>query len=203
MRWTVVLPVKTLPAAKTRLLSASASPAAHRRLVEAVQADTLAAARAAAGVARVLIVTDRAGLPDAFVQTRPGLNPALAEAAEHAAQEWPTDGVAALVGDLPALRPDELATALAAAAAHPRSFVPDAAGTGTTLLAARPGIVLQPAFGPGSAARHGVVAVPLEAGPGLRQDVDTAADLRAAAAVGLGPSTAAEVDAATQFARSP
>jgi 2-phospho-L-lactate guanylyltransferase len=203
MRWTVVLPVKTLPAAKTRLLSASASPAAHSRLVEAVRADTLSAARAADGVARVLIVTDRAGLPDALVQVRPGLNPALAEAAEHAAREWPTDGVVALVGDLPALRPDELATALAAAAAHPRSFVPDAEGTGTTLLAARAGIALEPAFGPGSAARHGSAAVALDAGPGLRRDVDTAADLRAAAAVGLGPATAAELGRATEFARSP
>lgn len=203
MRWTVVLPVKTLPAAKTRLLSASDSPAAHRRLVEAVQADTLAAARAADGVARVLIVTDRAGLADALVQARPGLNPGLAEAAAHAAQLWPAEGVAALVGDLPALRPDELASALAAAAANPRSFVPDAAGTGTTLLAARPGIALEPAFGPGSAARHGSIAVSLEAGPGLRRDVDTADDLRAAAVIGLGPATAAEMAAATQFARSP
>jgi 2-phospho-L-lactate/phosphoenolpyruvate guanylyltransferase len=203
MRWTVVLPVKTLPAAKTRLLSASASPAAHRRLVAAVQADTIAAARAADGVARVLVVTDRPGRPDAFVQARPGLNPALAEAAAHAAQEWPADGVAALVGDLPALQPDELAAALAAAAGHPRSFVPDAAGSGSTLLAACPGIALQPAFGADSAARHGSVAVALDAGPGLRRDVDTAADLRAAAALGLGPATAAEVQAASEFAGSP
>jgi 2-phospho-L-lactate guanylyltransferase len=202
VRWTVVLPVKTLPEAKTRLAPASESPAAHRRLVEAVRADTLAAARAADGVARVLIVTDRPGLPDALVQARPGLNPALAEAAEHAARQWPADGVAALVGDLPALRPDELAAALAAAAEHPRSFVPDAEGTGTTLLAARPGTRLDPAFGPDSAARHRSAAVALDAGPGLRRDVDTAEDLQAAAEVGLGPATAAERRGATGFARS-
>jgi 2-phospho-L-lactate guanylyltransferase len=202
VRWTVVLPVKALPAAKTRLLSASASPAAHRRLVEAVRADTLSAARAAAGVARVLIVTDRPGQPDALVQSRPGLNAALAEAAAHAAKRWPAEGVAALVGDLPALRPAELAAALAAAAEHPRAFVPDAEGTGTTLLAARPGIPLEPAFGAGSAARHGGAAVPLRAGPGLRRDVDTAADLQAAAEVGLGPATAAELGLTTGFARS-
>jgi 2-phospho-L-lactate guanylyltransferase len=171
VRWTVVLPVKTLPAAKSRLLSASASPAAHRRLVEAVRADTLSAARAAAGVARVLIVTDQPGMPDALVQQRPGLNPALAEAAAHAAREWPADGVAALVGDLPALRPEELADALTAAAGHPRAFVPDAEGAGTTLLAVRPGV--------------------------------TAADLQAAADVGLGPATAAVLGLATGFARSP
>lgn len=197
-----MLPVKTVPTAKTRLLSASASPAAHRRLVEAVRADTLSAARAAEGVARVLVVTDREGMPDALVQVRPGLNSALVEAAAHAAERWPDDGVAALLGDLPALRMNELAAALAAAAAHPRSFVPDADGTGTTLLAARPGVHLRPAFGPGSAARHGGAAVALDAGPGLRRDVDTEADLLAAAELGLGPATAAELARTTDFARS-
>jgi 2-phospho-L-lactate/phosphoenolpyruvate guanylyltransferase len=203
VRWTVLLPVKTFPAAKTRLLSASTSPAAHRRLVEAVRADTLSAARAADGVARVLIVADREGLPDALVQVRPGLNPGLTEAAAHAARSWPEEGIAALVGDLPALRPAELAVALAAAAVHPRSFVPDADGTGTTLLAALPGVALNPAFGVDSAARHRSGAAALDAGAGLRRDVDTAADLRAAAELGLGPATAAELGLATGFARSP
>ena len=197
-----MLPVKTFPAAKTRLLSASTSPAAHGRLVEAVRADTLAAAQAADGVARVLVVTDREGMPDALVQVRPGLNPGLTEAAALAAQAWPEDGVAALVGDLPALRPAELAAALAAAAAHARSFVPDADGTGTTLLAVHPGVALEPAFGVDSAARHRAGAVALDAGPGLRRDVDTAADLQAAAELGLGPATAAELGLATGFARS-
>jgi 2-phospho-L-lactate guanylyltransferase len=111
--------------------------------------------------------------------------------------------VAALVGDLPALRPEELADALTAAAGHPRAFVPDAEGAGTTLLAVRPGVSLAPAFGAGSAARHGSGAVALDAGPGLRRDVDTAADLQAAADVGLGPATAAVLGLATGFARSP
>lgn len=195
-----MLPVKALPAAKSRLLPASADPATHHRLVEAIRVDTMSAARTAEGVARVLVVTDRPGLRAALVQTRPGLNAALAEAAEHAAASWPDDGVAALVGDLPALRPHELAAALFAAAAQPRSFVADAADTGTTLLAALPGTSLRPAFGPGSAARHGMAAARLEAGPGLRHDVDTAADLAAAARVGLGPATAAVLAAAPGFA---
>jgi 2-phospho-L-lactate/phosphoenolpyruvate guanylyltransferase len=191
VRWTVVIPLKALPEAKSRLLPASADPAAHRRLVEAIRADTMAAARKAAGVARMLLVADRPGVQDSIVQSRPGLNAALAEAADHAMSNWPDDGVAALVGDLPALRPDELAAALAMAAEHPRSFVPDAAGTGTTLLAAAPGTALEPAFGLDSAARHAAWAAPLEAGAGLRHDVDTADDLLAAAGLGLGPATAA------------
>ena len=201
-----MLPVKALPAAKSRLLPASLDGATHRRLVEAMRADTLSTARAAAGVARVLVIADRAGSvagADVLVQSRPGLNGALAKAAEHAARSWPADGIAALVGDLPALRPEELAAALAEAGAHFRSYVPDAAGTGTTMLAARPGTPLQPAFGRGSAARHGALAVALPAGPGLRQDVDTEADLRAAAELGLGPATAAALGVAAGFARSP
>lgn len=186
-----MLPAKALPVAKSRLLPASGDPVAHRRLVEAIRADTMAAATAAEGVARVLVVTDRPGQPGALVQVRPGLNAALAEAAELAARRWPLDGIAAIVGDLPALRAGDLAAALAAAGEHRRAYVPDAAGTGTTLLAAAPGEPLQPAFGPGSAARHGVDAVRLAAGASLRSDVDTADDLHAAAALGLGPATAA------------
>ncbi len=181
MHWTVVIPAKALPDAKSRLLPASSDAAAHRRLVESIRADTMSAARAAEGAARILVVADRPGVPDALVQTRPGLNAALAEAADYASRAWPADGVAALVGDLPALRPEALSAALADAANHARSFVADAAGTGTTLLAAFPGTPLRPAFGPDSAARHAAVAAPLDAAPSLRHDVDTADDLVAAA----------------------
>lgn len=187
----MLIPAKALPEAKSRLLPATADADAHARLVRAIRTDTIEAAAAAAGVARVLQVTDRPGLAGALVQRRPGLNAALEEAAEHAARHWPADGVVALLADLPALRPQELAAALVAAALQPRSYVPDAEGTGTTLLAARPGSSLDPAFGTGSAARHATAAVALDAGPGLRRDVDTAADLSAAIALGVGPATAA------------
>lgn len=190
-----MVPAKALPGAKSRLLPASADAAAHRRLVEAIRADTVAAALAADGVARVLLVVDRAAgfAPqpgvEVLVQRAAGLNAALAEAAGHAARAWPADGVAALVGDLPALRPAELAEALRAAAAHPHAYVADAAGTGTTLLTAAPGQVLRPAFGLDSAARHAQVAVAVPGGAGLRHDVDTADDLDDARALGLGPAT--------------
>ncbi|MEO9138096.1 MAG: 2-phospho-L-lactate guanylyltransferase [Jatrophihabitans sp.] len=195
MRWTVVIPVKALPAAKSRLAAMTADAQAHRALVEAIRQDTVAAA-IGDGVARVLLVSDsesvetRSDTP-VLVQSSPGLNAALREAATHAAQRWPADGVAALVGDLPALRREELAAALALASELPTAFVADADGTGTTLLTAVPGHELQPAFGTGSAARHGRSATSLPAGPGLRRDVDTAEDLRAAAAeLGVGPATA-------------
>jgi 2-phospho-L-lactate guanylyltransferase len=204
VRWTVLIPVKSLPGAKSRLLGASADVPAHHRLVLAMRADTIAAARDAAGVARVVLVVDRPvpeGGPPVFVQTRAGLNEGLAEAAADATRRWPDDGVAALVADLPALRAEELATALAAAESHERAFVPDAAGTGTTLLAARAGSELRPRFGPGSALRHARLATRLDAGAGLRRDVDTAEDLRALDRRTLGPATAAELDTALAPAR--
>lgn len=192
MEWTVVIPAKALPEAKSRLAAMSDGPEQHRLLVEAIRSDTIAAARAARGVARVIVVVDRPGADaDVLVQTSPGLDAAVSDAAAYSTQRWPADGVAALVGDLPALQPAELAEALRAAAGHHRAFVPDAAGTGTTLLAATPGHPLRPQFGLGSAARHQVHAAAIEAGPGLRNDVDDAADLHAAAALGLGDATAA------------
>ncbi|PWR10558.1 2-phospho-L-lactate guanylyltransferase, partial [Micromonospora acroterricola] len=74
-----------------------------------------------------------------------------------------------------------------------RRCVPDAPGGGTVLLAAPPGVPLDPRFGVGSAAAHAASgALPLTGDwPSLRRDVDTAADLTAAARLGLGPRTAA------------
>ncbi|MGN6609576.1 MAG: 2-phospho-L-lactate guanylyltransferase [Jatrophihabitans sp.] len=202
MRWTLLVPVKT--ADPKRRLAATLPEAGppgdggrHGRLVAALRADALAAAAAAPPVARIVIVAD---VPDAvaghavLVQRSRGLNGALRDGAAHAVAQWPHDGIAALVGDLPALQAVELAAALDAAARHDRAFVPDAEGTGTTLLTAAPGALWAPAFGEGSAARHASFAVTLDAGPGLRRDVDTADDLRAALKLGVGPATAAACD---------
>jgi len=194
----VVVPAKRLAVAKTRLRPLTAGTGdEHAVWVLALLADTVAAAVAAPGVVRVVVVTAD---PDAAAVVRElgadtvpdvpdrGLNPALA----HGALAAGTGAVAALSSDLPALRAEELTAALAAAAAAgPRSFVADAGGTGTTLLTAV-GVPLDPQFGRGSAAAHragGAVEL-TGAWPGLRRDVDTAEDLRAADALGLGPRTA-------------
>jgi 2-phospho-L-lactate guanylyltransferase len=198
VRWTVLVPVKALPGAKSRLAEFSPDAAAHALLVEAIRGDTVCAAQATAGVARVLRVGDEPGVGHELLQRRPGLNAAVAEGAAHARHRWPRDAVAALVGDLPALTPAELAQALEAATRHANAYVADAAGTGTTLLTALPPATLQPRFGPGSAARHSAHAAALPAGPGLRLDVDTTDDLRAALLLGVGPGTLAEVAAASR-----
>jgi 2-phospho-L-lactate guanylyltransferase len=202
--WSVVVPAKRLDVAKSRLrpLTAGQAPDAHARIVPAqvvlaLLADTVAAVVACPAVADVVVVTDDAtaadvvlGLGARIVPDEPdrGLNPAL----EHGARRAGGATVAAVSSDLPALRPEELAAALAAASAHPRCFVADAEGTGTTLLTAA-GVPLAPAFGPGSAAAHRAGgAVPLTGPwPGLSRDVDTEEDLRAAFRLGVGPRTSA------------
>lgn len=204
--WVAVLPIKRLAAAKTRLRGAIPG-VAHDALVVAMARDTVAAVLACPLVDRALVVTDDpaaavvlGGLGAQRIPDDPdaGLNAAFAHGAGQAAGS----GVVALTADLPALRPADLGAALAALTArgprHGRGFVPDAPGTGTAMLAALPGVPLDPRFGPGSARAHATSgAVRLDGDwPSLRQDVDTAADLAAAATLGLGPHTAAIVAAA-------
>ncbi len=195
VEWTVLVPVKELGQAKSRLRGALPG-VPHPDLVLALVLDTLSAALACPAVAVVVVVSSDetvAGaarelgakvLPDAPAA---GLNPALA----HAAAAAGGGPLAALAGDLPALRGAELAAALAAATI--RGYVPDAAGTGTTLLAAPAGCRLEPRFGPDSARAHansGAVEL-TGAGPSLRRDVDTPADLAAAVRLGIGRRTSA------------
>ncbi|MGE3285957.1 MAG: 2-phospho-L-lactate guanylyltransferase [Pseudonocardia sp.] len=203
----LVVPVKPLWAAKSRLRGAAGDdPVAHGRLALALALDTIAAAGAARLVGRVLVMsTDpevAAGLTERGVAVEPdGPRPGLNAALSHGTRLLRRAGagvVGALQADLPALTAAELDAALTAAlaafaAGAARAFVPDADGTGTTLLLAAPGAPIAPRFGRESARRHrGSGAVALTGPwPGLRRDVDTGADLRAAADLGLGVHTTA------------
>jgi 2-phospho-L-lactate/phosphoenolpyruvate guanylyltransferase len=212
--WTVLLPVKVLAQAKSRL----AVLAGDRRheLALALASDTVSAVVACPQVARVIVVTSDpvAGprlsalgaliVPEALRDpeaARPSpdgsqhlLNAALLHGAAVASRRWPGTGLAALTADLPALRPAELTVALRAASdAAGAAFVPDAAGLGTTMYAVAPGGEFRPMYGGASRARHaagGAVELALDGIAGLRQDVDTPDDLRAAVALGVGPRTA-------------
>ncbi|MFB8777079.1 2-phospho-L-lactate guanylyltransferase [Streptomyces broussonetiae] len=202
MQWTLVVPLKPLARAKSRLAD-TAADGLRPGLALAFAQDTVAAALAAPVVRDVAVVTDDAlaarelaALGARIVPDEPasGLNAALAHAAANVRALRPESAVAALNADLPALRPAELARVLDAAAEFPRAFLPDAAAIGTTLLAAVPGQELRPAFGADSRARHrasGAVELRLTAVDSVRQDVDTGEDLRAALALGVGPHTAA------------
>jgi 2-phospho-L-lactate/phosphoenolpyruvate guanylyltransferase len=218
--WTVLLPVKVLAQAKSRL----AALAGERRLelALALASDTVSAVVACPEVARVIVVTsDPVAGPrlsslgaSIIPEARPGarsrdsrpsprpspdgsqylLNAALRRGAAVAVRRWPGTGLAALTADLPALRPAELAEALRAASdvAGP-AFVPDAAGVGTTMYAVATGGQFRPMYGGASRARHaadGATELVLGGIAGLRQDVDTPDDLRAAVALGVGPRTA-------------
>ena len=197
--WGVVVPVKRLPLAKSRL--AAYGDAARERLALAFAADVVLAALE---VARVLVVTDDASAAAALralgAEITPddpdaGLNPALAHGAELLRASDPELGIATLSADLPALRAQELAQVLAQLGRGERGFVADLTGTGTTLLAAGPTALLEPSFGVASRAAHlASGARELEAGPGLRRDVDTPADLVAALALGVGPHTRAATE---------
>ena len=210
--WCVVLPVKGGPGAKSRL---GGGP----RLATAIAQDCLQAVLACPSVHTVLVVsadpqTRRwAAVAGATVVTEsvPGSGlPSAVHDGLQAARDVRAGGpTAVLLGDLPALRPGDLADALAAAwrvltgpsrRCPPRmAFVPDADGSGTVLLAAAATEAMDPAFGTGSAAEHvrrgaDRLELPL---PRLRRDVDVLADLEAALALGCGSKTTALLDAGT------
>jgi len=198
--WAVIVPVKPPEVGKSRL----EADGVHRsELARAIALDTIAAAAACDEVARVYVVTDDASLPLHAHDIRGlrfvpegearGLNAAIATGASAAGERMPR---AALLGDLPSLRPADLGAALRAAASVDRAVVADAEGTGSTLVTARPGVPWESEFGEDSFARHvGLGCEPLEvpADSTLRRDVDTVDQLLAAAALGVGPRTAALV----------
>jgi 2-phospho-L-lactate guanylyltransferase len=198
-----VIAVKRLDRAKTRLAGHFGSED-RGRLVLAMLEDTLRAAADAPGVAGLTVVTPdpavaavarRRGAavrPEPANPTADGLNAALAAGAAHIRQTCGPVGLLALQADLPALRSAELAEALASVPARTRAVVTDHQRTGTSaLLVNSPDAALDPAFGPDSARRHLAAGAVDLAGdwPGLRLDVDTAADLRQALRLGVGEST--------------
>lgn len=191
------MPVKPAQAGKSRL----EVPGVDRvTLARAIALDTIAAAAACELVERVVVVTEDGGIPSLALDLpglrfvpegdARGLNEAVAEGAR-AYEQRPR---AALLGDLPALRPADLAEALRAAASVDRGVVADAEGTGSTLVTARAGVWWRTEFGYDSFARHvalGCVPLPVADASTLRRDVDTANQLEAAQILGLGPRTAA------------
>ncbi|MBN9606247.1 MAG: 2-phospho-L-lactate guanylyltransferase [Actinomycetales bacterium] len=190
-RWRVVVPVKPTHGAKSRL---HADP----ELARAIALDTLHALAQARSVAEIVVVTaDRTLGRELPVRARIAREPApsgIAAALERGLRgRRPETPVAALLGDLPALRGSEIAAALAIALELPGAFVPDADGTGTTLVTAAAGSELRPRFGPDSAAAHrteGLVEIPVSVRSGLRRDVDLP-DHLVALGRALGPRTRA------------
>jgi 2-phospho-L-lactate guanylyltransferase len=196
--WTIIVPVKPAAVGKSRLADVGTD---REALARAIALDTITAAAAATRVARVLVVTDDAGIRAALRRARHvevvpegdtrGLDAAIALGAAAAGR---SAARAALLGDLPALRAADLDVALELAASVERGLVPDAETTGSTLVTARAGAVWVSAFGDDSAGRHrllGCTDLAVERESTLRRDVDTAAQLTQAVALGVGPHTSA------------
>ncbi|MEB4208827.1 2-phospho-L-lactate guanylyltransferase [Mycobacterium sp. 94-17] len=196
----LIIAVKRLAAAKTRLAPVFSAPT-RERVVLAMLLDTLAAAGRVRSLGSITVITpdDAAAaaatelgadvVADPTPEGHPDpLNTAIATAERAVGGSF--TNVVALQGDLPALQTQELNEAIAAARQHRRSFVADRLATGTAALFAF-GSALDPQFGPDSSARHrssGAIEL-TGAWPGLRCDVDTPNDLAAARRLGVGPAT--------------
>ncbi len=201
-RFAVLVPVKPPAVGKSRLAGLDGG-AARRRLAESFAQDTVLACLRARTVRQVLVVTDDAefsrvlsalgctAIPDGVSGD---LNATLRQAAAEAQRRWPDLVPVAICADLPALRTRDLDEVLGALSSIQPSFVPDAAGIGTTLYVAGHD-QFDPHFGPGSRLAHlDSGAREVDGAPAsVRRDVDDPADLAEAVALGVGPSTAGAI----------
>lgn len=200
-KWRILLPVRGTTDSKTRLLPEDRAGAHRRRLALAFARDVAAAVLESAAVAEVTVITADRNAATEFAAMgvrilhepgRGGLNAAVREGLRHMKGLHAASPRAVLLADLPALTGADVSTALALAGLAGTAMVPDADGTGTTMITALPGHILDPAFGPGSLARHraaGLRPLPLGQQSTIRRDVDTWSDFEEAARLGLGPHT--------------
>mgnify|MGYP001302547977 CR=1 FL=1 len=205
--WTIVMPVKSLDLAKSRL-----SPAATARdLALAFFQDAVEAALGSPLTGELVIATCdpvirhwAAGRGCLVVDDaeHPGINAAAHLAATRSTT---TDPVAVMVSDLPAVTSAAISAALSLASRHRTAFLADADGTGTTMWMAESGAQVRTYFGADSRAAHraaGAVDLvdaygePTDVWP-ARRDVDTVDDLASARILGVGHHTAVALRAAT------
>lgn len=183
----VLIPLKRLDAAKSRL--SSALSASERRCLMAAMVAHVARTVLHADAGRVALASSDPGAP--ALAARIGVecvsdggrpwNAGLAHA--RALLRSPSGAVLYLAGDLPLLEPGDVA-ALIDAGANGSVVVGRAHDGGTNALWVSPPDALEPAFGaPRSAAVHAAraaergLAVAMVDRPGLAHDVDTPADL--------------------------
>ena len=200
--FTAILPVKPWRLAKSRLHLADADRAL---LAKAFSLDTLDTLAGCEAIGRIVVVSAEPAiavhvastsgavlLQDRPMLAREMLNPAVDRGRQWAQAREPDAPVVVLPSDLAALTVRTLADALDRLSRHERAHVPDAEGTGTTLVTALLPAALAVAYGPRSADRHsagGSVAV-VEVDPRVRRDVDRPVHLAAARDLGLAPHAA-------------
>jgi 2-phospho-L-lactate guanylyltransferase len=185
-----VVPVKALPASKSRLRRDFDSPLVER-LAAAMLRDVVDALAGVPAFARVVVVTPDADVAavarsagaEALLRDDPGLNTAVdAAAAEVGGGEG--DGVLVVLGDVAGARSEEIAQLIDALDGPGVALAPSLDG-GSSALLRIPRDVIPAGFGPDSAKVHRERAelagvrfreVPL---PSLAIDVDQRADLEA------------------------
>ena len=203
--WLIVVPVKELGNAKTRLSARAAT--VRQELALAFSLDVVTACLASPRVQAVFVVTPDEAVSAAVralganivsQKSDENLNESLIHGHTAAAAAFPHRRIGLLAADLPALRTHEVDLALAESEQWDRCFVADVAGTGTTFVAVAPGISLQPRFGPRSRAAHaraGFIELTTPELTRMRCDVDTEVDLWYAQQLGVGHFTAVALSA--------
>jgi 2-phospho-L-lactate guanylyltransferase len=196
-RWRLVVPVKSHLSAKTRLHPPTG--VARADLAHAFALDTITAVLGGILPAHLVVVTSDEPTAS-FVHNHggvvladpgDGLNPAVSAGTQLVERVLGPGPTAVLLGDIPTLRAQDLATALRECAQHPRALVPDASGVGTVLLSALSPRDLHPQFGADSARAHSASSVRLDLDlPALRTDVDDDQALQDAITIGVGMHTA-------------
>jgi 2-phospho-L-lactate/phosphoenolpyruvate guanylyltransferase len=196
VRTLAVLPVKSFGLAKQRL-GAAVGAEERRSLARAMVGDVLEALGRVDGLEGVIVVTAEELETGGFVPrgrfargvevvhdpVEAGQSAAAARGIRTAVARG-AERVLLVPGDCPALDPVDVG-ALLAEAAPGVVIVPDRHGAGTNALLIAPPSALEPAFGPGSFARHAALAhaagVRVRIGrlPSLELDVDTPGDLAA------------------------
>jgi 2-phospho-L-lactate/phosphoenolpyruvate guanylyltransferase len=205
--WTVVLPVKALASAKSRLADGSTDAG---ELAFAFFRDALTAVLGASSVGEVLVATTDRRVSAAAVAAGATVVDDTGHVGINAAARWASQqrsgagGTAVMVSDLPCITSSAVDAALALAGGHATSFLADLDGDGTTMWCAAPGHEVDSSFGVESRRAHAHAgAVDLvdhhpDAASALlpaRCDVDTEAALARAEQLGLGPATRAVLDA--------
>jgi 2-phospho-L-lactate guanylyltransferase len=201
MRTAAILPVKRFSAAKSRLGASGVAETLRQRLARAMVTDVLHALAQTDSIERTIVVTREPTLVELAAEHGALLLADTAEAGQSAAvalgvQRALAEGIERVLcipGDCPALDPAELDALLAAADVRADrddvsaevTIVPDRHGAGTNGLLLTPPDAIEPAFGPGSCARHAALAnvagarCQVEHPASLLLDVDTGADLAA------------------------
>ena len=192
-----ILPVKSFGAAKQRLGSALGA-GSRQALAQAMFSDVLASLRRVPGLDSVVVVTadrvaESAALGERVQVLRDTEQKGQAAAALIGIRYAQARGFARVLlvpGDTPLLDPGEVAALLRRSREEQLGavIVPDRHGEGTNALLLSPPDAIEPAFGPGSRARHAEAAraagvtCAIEHVPTLALDVDTGQDLELLAA---------------------